>query len=94
MQNISERHEQIDKWEKRINNQDQYLRWKDEKIKEALEHYRWIHTFNDQIQQAQQQLEKMNWLNPLKIKENRVIKERAEQTIIQAKNKSHFMMKN
>ena len=90
LQNIAERHEQIDKWEKRINNQDQYLRWKDEKIKEALDHYRWIHAFNNQIQQAQQQMEKMNWLNPLKIKENRAMKERAEQTMIQAKNKIAF----
>ena len=32
----------------------------------------------------------MNWLNPLKIKENRVIKERAEQTMIQAKNNIAF----
>ena len=35
-------------------------------------------------------MEKMNWLNPLKIKENRAMKERAEQTIIQAKKEITF----
>ena len=53
---IAERREQLDKWEKRVNNNDQYIRWKDEKLKEAADHYRWIHTFENQIQQAQQRI--------------------------------------
>lgn len=87
---IEKRREQIDKWEQRVRNNDQYLRWKDEKIKEAAHHYSWIHTFENQIQQAQQRLEALNWVNPLKLKENRMIKERAIQEMDHAKDQIHI----
>lgn len=81
LQKIKERHEQLDKWEKRVNNHDRYIRWKDDTIREAADHHKWIHSFEKKIEQAQQQLDNIHWMNPLKIKENRTVKERAEQTI-------------
>ena len=73
-----------------MNNQDQYIRWKDEKLKEAADHYSSIHTFENQIQEAQQRMETINWVNPLKIKENRMIKEQAVQEIAHAKDQIKF----
>ncbi|WP_230980991.1 MobQ family relaxase, partial [Rossellomorea arthrocnemi] len=84
--NLQKRSEQLDQWEKRVNNSDQYLRWEKEKIREASDHFKWIHSFEQKIQDSQQHLETLNWLNPLKLKENRQIKERAEQDISRAQN--------
>lgn len=85
LNNISERCEQLDKWEDRVNNGNQYLRWKDEKIKEASDHYRLINYYENQIKVAEQRIESISWINPLKIKENRITKERAEQDIVKSK---------
>lgn len=82
---IAERHEQLDKWENRINNNDQYIRWKDEKVREASDHFRWIQSSENKILEAQQRIENINWMNPLKLKENRLIKEQAEKEIVRAK---------
>lgn len=90
IQKIAERHEQLGKWENRVTNNDQYLRWKDDKIREASEHHRWIQFSKNQIQQAQQRIDDINWLNPLKVKENRMTKERALQDIENAKDKITF----
>lgn len=90
LENIEKRLEQLDKWEKRVDNNSQYLRWKDEKIKEASEHYRWIHHFENNIRQEQQRIESINWMNPLKIKDNRMMKERAEQEMAKAKREIKF----
>lgn len=89
LQNIEKRLEQLDKWEKRINNNSQYLRWKDEKIKEVADHYQWINHFEKEIEKEKQRIESIKW-NPLKIKENRSIKEQAEKAIIEAKNKVNY----
>jgi MobA/MobL family len=90
LQKIAERREQLDKWESRVNNNSQYIRWKDEKLKEAADHYSSIHTFEHQIQQAQQRMETINWANPLKIKENRMTKEQAIQDIAHAEAQITF----
>lgn len=90
LEKISIRQEQLAKWETKLNNGEQFLRWKDVKIGEAAEHYRWIHSFEKQIQDAENTLKSINWLNPLKIKENRSIKERAEQVITKANKEIQF----
>lgn len=88
--NIAQRREQLDKWEERINHGEQYLRWKDDKIREASDHFKWIHSFENKLQEAQQRMESINWLNPLKLKENRMTKDRAEQDIASAKSEIKY----
>ena len=90
LQRIDERREQLDKWENRVNNNSQYIRWKDEKLKEAADHYSSIHTFEKQIQEAQKRVEMINWVNPLKIKENRMVKDQALQEIAHAEAQIQF----
>lgn len=85
LSNIVERQKQLKEWEKRIDNNDQYSRWKDNTISEAAEHFGSIAHAKDQIKEAEKRIEKINWLNPLKIKENRATKEKAEQDIAFAK---------
>ncbi|MEG6588677.1 MobQ family relaxase [Paenibacillus barengoltzii] len=87
---IAERQKQLDKWDERLNKNDSYIRWKDETIRGASEHFRWIHSFEKQIQEAEKRIENINWFNPLKLKENRLTKERAEQSISNAKNEIKF----
>lgn len=69
-----------------MNKDDQQIRWKDETIRSASETYRWIHLFENQRQQAQQQLETINWMNPFKLKENRMTKEQSELEIFKAED--------
>ena len=90
LQRIDERREQLDKWENRVNNNSQYIRWKDEKLKEAADHYSSIHTFEKQIQEAQKRVEMIHWVNPLKIKENRMVKDQALQEIAHAEAQIQF----
>lgn len=90
LQKVSERREQLDKWENRVNNNSQYIRWKDEKLKEAADHYSSIHAFERQIQEAQKRIETINWVNPLKIKENRMVKDQALQEIAHAEAQIQF----
>lgn len=90
LQNIKNRYEQLDKWDDRLNKNDRYIRWKDETIKKASDHFKWIHSFEKQIQEAEKQIKNINWLNPLKLKENRITKEKAEQDITRAKDNIKF----
>ncbi|VXC67643.1 Molybdopterin-guanine dinucleotide biosynthesis protein MobA (fragment) [Bacillus sp. 349Y] len=90
LQNIKNRYDQLDKWDERLNKNDNYIRWKDETIRGASDHFRWIHSFEKQIQEAEKRIENISWLNPLKLKENRVTKERAEQEISKAKSEIKF----
>jgi len=83
---IQERRQQLDKWEERLDQNSQYIQWKDNTIQEASEHFKWIHSFKRQTQEAEKRIEAIQWLNPLKLKENRLTKERAEQTISRAKS--------
>ncbi|MGY3316862.1 hypothetical protein ACV242_005484, partial [Peribacillus simplex] len=78
LQEIGVKRKELDQWEKQVNKNDQQIRWKDETIRGASETYRWVHIFENQRQQAQQQLESINWINPFKLKENRITKEQAE----------------
>ncbi|MED4018563.1 MobQ family relaxase [Sutcliffiella cohnii] len=87
---IKNRYEQLDKWEKRLDNNTNYLQWKDKTIQDASDHFKWIQTFENQVQEAEKRIENINWLNPLKLKENRLIKERAEQDISRAKGEIQF----
>lgn len=78
LQEIAEKREELNRWEHRVNQQDNEARSKDEIIQGASEAYRWIRLFKGQLQHAQQQLEQINWMNPFKLKENRMNKEQAE----------------
>ncbi|MBT2719015.1 MobQ family relaxase [Bacillus sp. ISL-57] len=78
LKEIFVKRKELDQWENQVHNEDQQIRWKDETIRGASETYRWIHIFENQRQQAQQQLETINWMNPFKLKENRMTKEQAE----------------
>lgn len=91
--NVSERLQQLDKWEKSLDNNSQYLRWKDQTIEKAGEHFRWIHSFEEErIRQEQQRIENSNWLNPIKIKQNKAIKGQAEKQIAHLKARSSSMI--
>ncbi|UAL49708.1 MobA/MobL family protein (plasmid) [Sutcliffiella horikoshii] len=90
MTNIVKRREQLDKWEERANNGDQYIRWKDDKIREASDHFRWTNTFHKQMEEAQQRIDNLNWFNPLKLKSNQRIKEQAENDISNAQDQIKF----
>ncbi|MFJ7936892.1 MobQ family relaxase [Sporosarcina sp. NPDC096371] len=81
LRNIQERRQQIAKWSERLNNGEQFVTWSDKAIKEAAGHYNSIAANQEKIQEQQQKLESINWLNPLKVKENRATKERAEMVI-------------
>jgi hypothetical protein len=83
--NIKHRREQLDKWQNKADNSDQYIRWKDKTIQEASVYFQSIRSYEQQIQEAKVRIEDINWLNPLKIKENRLVKEQAEQTVSNAK---------
>jgi hypothetical protein len=88
--NIKKRYEQFDKWDERLNKNDSYIRWKDDTIREVSDHFGWIHSLEKQIQETEKQIENINWLNPLKLKENRSTKEKAEQDISSANGKIKF----
>ncbi|MEK5105102.1 MobQ family relaxase [Cytobacillus sp. FSL M8-0252] len=90
LENIKKRYNQLDKWDERLNKNDSYIRWKNETIQGASEHFKRIDLFNKEIQTAEKQIENINWLNPLKLKENRITKERAEQEISKAKGEIKF----
>lgn len=90
LENIKKRYNQLDKWDERLNKNDSYILWKNETIQGASEHFKRIDLFSKEIQTAEKQIENINWLNPLKLKENRIIKERAEQEISKAKGEIKF----
>lgn len=83
---IQARQQQLNKLEDRLNNNSQYLRWKDQSFKEAKDHYKWIHSYEQRIQESQQKIENINWLNPLKIKENRTFKQELDNRISRFKD--------
>ncbi|WP_336866964.1 MobQ family relaxase [Peribacillus frigoritolerans] len=86
LQEIAVKRKELEQWENQVNKNDQQIRWKDETIRGASETYRWVHIFENQRQQAQQQLEHINWINPFKLKENRTTKEQAELDISKAED--------
>lgn len=52
LSNIQKRYEQINKWEDRINDKQNYLRWREKTIKEASEHFGRINAYEKQIEEA------------------------------------------
>ncbi|WP_081092367.1 MobQ family relaxase, partial [Peribacillus simplex] len=90
LQNIVKRRKQLDQWENRVHNGDQYLRLKTGRIREASDHFRWTNTFKNKIQEAQQRMDNINWFNPIKVKNNQRIKEEAEKDIFHAQDQIAF----
>ncbi|MFP3511099.1 MobA/MobL family protein [Peribacillus sp. SIMBA_075] len=86
LKEIFVKRKELDQWENQVNKDDQQIRWKDETIRSASETYRWIQLFENQRQQAQQHLETINWMNPFKLKENRMTKEQSELEIFKAED--------
>jgi hypothetical protein len=78
---IVERRQQINKWSERLSNEEQFHLWKNQTINEVATQYKSIAYNQGRIQEQQQKLEQINWLNPLKFKDNRTIKEHAEGVI-------------
>lgn len=91
LEKIVERKQQLDQWDERLNKKDESIRWKNNPIRRASYLYCQIHSFKHQIQQEQQRMDEINWFNPLKRKDNRMTKERAEKDLSNAQNriKSH-----
>lgn len=81
---IQERRLQIDKWEKRVSKGEQFISWKANTLKEAAYDYKWIASNQQTIKEHQEKIEQINWLNPLKLKENRVAKEYSEKMIAES----------
>ena len=88
--NITKKCEQLHQWEKEVHTHTQAIRLKQDTINEVDHHYKWIQTFENQIEQAQQRIDQINWLNPLKVKENRITKEKAIEEITFANNQIQF----
>lgn len=78
---IKDRKAQIDKWEQSIEKQASFTEWKDSKFKEAGDHFHQMDQIQNQVKRLENDIKNINWFNPLKLKENRQIKERAEQAI-------------
>lgn len=78
---IQERRPQLDQWEKKLQNSKTSLDWKSEAFEKARGHLNRQQTLTQKIEAHQEQINNINWLNPLKIKENRSTKERAEKGI-------------
>lgn len=87
LETIQKRHQQLDKWDKRVSEGDQYIRWKDQTLKDAAHQYEAITRTQQTIDEQQQRLESINWLNPLKLKENRISKEQIDKTILASEQK-------
>ena len=84
LQELAAKQEQLDQWEQQVRTNDQQIQWKDNTIQAASDSYRSRQLFKKQRQQAQQKLESIQWFNPFKLKENRLIKEQAEMKIARA----------
>lgn len=87
LENIQERHKQIDRWELRVTNAEQFNKWKDQTIKEATQHFSAISGDKNTIQQQKEIKDEIEWHKPWKLKENLKTKEQAENTILSC-NKS------
>ncbi|KZR60603.1 MobQ family relaxase, partial [Bacillus badius] len=78
---IQERREQIDQWEEKISKSKSYLEWKSSAFEKATSHYKRQEHLETEIQKNQDKIKQINWFNPLKIKDNRLTKERCEKNI-------------
>lgn len=78
---IQERRSQLDLWKEKIEKSEGYIDWKAKAFEKARGHFNRQQTLTQKIEAHQEQINNINWLNPLKIKENRLMKERAEKGI-------------
>lgn len=81
LENIQERHKQIDRWELRVTNAEQFNKWKDQTIREATQHFSAISGDKNTIQQQKDIKDKIEWYKALK-PENLETKKQAEKTIL------------
>lgn len=77
---IQERRPQLDQWKKKVEQSESYLQWKSDAFEKARAHFKRQQTLSKQIEGHQEKINSIRF-NPLKIKENRLTKERAEQGI-------------
>lgn len=87
LENIKERHKQIDRWELRVTNAEQFNKWKDQTIREATQHFSAISGDKNTIQQQKEIKGEIEWYKAWKLKDNLKTKEQAEYTILSC-NKS------
>lgn len=85
LERIFERQQQLDQWEKRVDNNSQFIRWKDTAIREADSLYHSIHLAENRIKESEKLIENLNWIKVTHLKQNLRIKNKAEQDISEAK---------
>lgn len=78
---IEERRPQLDQWKEKVEKSKSYLDWKADAFEKARGHFNRQQVLTKQIEEQQEKINGINRFNPLKIKENRLTKERAEKGI-------------
>lgn len=81
LENIEKRRGELDRWEKSIEKNTSFMNWKAEKFKETERHLNRQKAIEDNISKYEREIQSINWLNPLKYKQNKATKERAENAI-------------
>lgn len=78
---IQERRPQLDQWKKTVEQSESYLQWKSDAFEKAKGHFNRQQDLSKKIKGHEDTINSLNMLNPFKIKENRLTKERAEKGI-------------
>lgn len=81
IEKIQEHYGKLDKKEQRIQNNIEYLKWKNDTIQNASSIYQNIHILKERIHESQERIQSINWLNPFKLGNNKAIKEINEKDI-------------
>lgn len=81
LEKIEERRSQLDQWEKKVQQSKNYYDWKSEAFEKAQGHFNRQHSLTQKIEGHREEINSINRFNPLKFKENRLTRERAENSI-------------
>ncbi len=86
LSSVEKRLKSIDRWEESLTKSNDVLRSKENLYEKANEEYSKIDRCNDHIKEFKEKIDSINWLNPLKFKENRHDKTYYESRISQFEN--------
>lgn len=78
---IQHRFEQLERWESKVQQNNEYIRSREKTIQQTTEKYDAIRLFISQKKENQQKIEEINWFNLFKLKQNVTTKKEAEQRI-------------
>ncbi|KOO43753.1 MobQ family relaxase [Priestia koreensis] len=81
IESIEKRREQINQWKNGLSQSQNYLDWKHETFEKAQSYIDKQEYLQNAIKHKQEGIKEINWLNPLKIRENRFRKERFEKEL-------------